>query len=85
DTIKASADYLNYLAKSMGTQPGKGQGKGLITKKGIEVVVQKKETIRVPRKKHTKTIIEETGQSEELADTVSLKETEDNKEERQLN
>ncbi|GKC90940.1 hypothetical protein Tco_1151589, partial [Tanacetum coccineum] len=33
DEIKASADYFNYLAKSIGNQPGKGQGKGLITKK----------------------------------------------------
>ncbi|GJX39574.1 hypothetical protein Tco_0252877 [Tanacetum coccineum] len=33
DEIKASADYLNFLVKLMGTQPGKGQGKGLITKK----------------------------------------------------
>ncbi|GKD79744.1 hypothetical protein Tco_1342365, partial [Tanacetum coccineum] len=65
DTIKASADYLNYLAKSMGTQSGKGRGKGLITKKGVEVDVQKKETIMAPKKKHTKTIFEEIGQSKE--------------------
>ncbi|GJY42456.1 hypothetical protein Tco_0429726 [Tanacetum coccineum] len=68
DEIKASANYSNYLAKSMGTQPGKSQGKRLITKKGIEVVVEKKKTIRIPRKKRTKTVIEETGQSKEIAD-----------------
>ncbi|GJT41013.1 hypothetical protein Tco_0940878 [Tanacetum coccineum] len=68
DEIKASANYLNYLAKSMGTQLGKGRGKRLITKKGIEVVVEKKKTIRIPRKKSTKTVIEETGQSKEIAD-----------------
>ncbi|GKD22101.1 hypothetical protein Tco_1223804 [Tanacetum coccineum] len=56
------------FTKSMGTQLTKGQGKWLITKKGIEVVVEKKETIRLPRKKRTKTVIEETGQSEEVAD-----------------
>ncbi|GJW86936.1 hypothetical protein Tco_0162276 [Tanacetum coccineum] len=33
DTIKASADYLNYLAKSTRTQSGEGQGKGLTTRK----------------------------------------------------
>ncbi|GJZ04638.1 hypothetical protein Tco_0537913 [Tanacetum coccineum] len=83
--IKASADYLNYLAKSVGTQPAKGQGKGLITKKGIEFVVRKKEIVKIPRKKHTKTVIEETGQSEELVDTVSLEETESDEEERHVN
>ncbi|GJV53579.1 hypothetical protein Tco_1449320 [Tanacetum coccineum] len=42
--IKASADYLNYLAKSMGTQPAKGR---------------------------------ETGQSEEVVNTVDSKETDE--------
>ncbi|GJR31296.1 hypothetical protein Tco_1107528 [Tanacetum coccineum] len=72
DTIKASADYLNYLAKSMGTQSGKGPGKGMITKKGVEVDVQKKETIMAPKKKRTKTIFEKIGPSKELADTVNM-------------
>ncbi|GKD26017.1 hypothetical protein Tco_1232231, partial [Tanacetum coccineum] len=43
----------------------------------------KKETITVPRKKRIKTIVEETGKSEELADSVSLEETKVNDEERQ--
>ncbi|GJZ18191.1 hypothetical protein Tco_0554314 [Tanacetum coccineum] len=47
DEIKASADYLNYLAKSMGTQPAKGQ------------------------------VIEETGKSEEVANTVDSEETDE--------
>ncbi|GJX70800.1 putative reverse transcriptase domain-containing protein [Tanacetum coccineum] len=86
DKIKASIDYLNYLAKSMGTQPNKGRGKGLITKKGSEVIVQKKpETIRIPRKKRTKIIIKKTSQSEELADTLSSEETDSDEEECQLN
>nr|GEY72510.1 UBN2 domain-containing protein [Tanacetum cinerariifolium] len=59
DKIKDYVDYLNYLAKSM----GKGQGKQLMTKKGIEFVVQKKETARIPRKKRTMTVIEETDES----------------------
>nr|GEY21400.1 retrovirus-related Pol polyprotein from transposon TNT 1-94 [Tanacetum cinerariifolium] len=63
EKIKVFVDYLYYLAKSIGNQPGKGRGNGLITKKGIEVVVEKKKTIRIPRKKRTKTVIEETGAS----------------------
>nr|GFC44729.1 hypothetical protein [Tanacetum cinerariifolium] len=87
DKIKAFAEYLNYMAKSTSTQSSKGQGKGLTIRKGIEVDVQKKkkETIKVPRKKRTKTFLEETGQSEDLADSVSLEETEANDEERHLN
>nr|GEV71966.1 hypothetical protein [Tanacetum cinerariifolium] len=81
DTIKAFTDYLNYLAKSIGTQPRKGQGKGLITKKAIKVILQKKETIRIPKKKYTKTIVEETSQSKELVDTLSLEESEADEEE----
>ncbi|GKC90267.1 hypothetical protein Tco_1150916 [Tanacetum coccineum] len=47
--------------------------------------VKKTETIRVPRKKRTKTVVEETGQSEELADSENLEEVEATKEERRLN
>ncbi|GJR27091.1 hypothetical protein Tco_1103323 [Tanacetum coccineum] len=83
EEIKASEDYLNYLAKSTGTQPVKvkGKGKGLLTKKGVEVVV---ETVRIPKKRRSETVIEETGQSEEVADTVDSEETEDDEEEPQL-
>ncbi|GJZ39603.1 hypothetical protein Tco_0586166 [Tanacetum coccineum] len=52
DEIKASADYLNYLAKSMGTQPDKEEA-------------------------YREIIIEETGQLEEVADTVDSEEIED--------
>nr|GEU67347.1 hypothetical protein [Tanacetum cinerariifolium] len=74
DEIKAYVDYLNYLAKSMGAQPVKGRGKGMLTKKGIEVVMEKIETIRVPRKKRADIVIEETGKSEEVADTIDSEE-----------
>ncbi|GJU71826.1 hypothetical protein Tco_1263231 [Tanacetum coccineum] len=77
DEFKASADYLNYLAKSVGTQPAKGQGKGMLTKKGVEVVVENIEIVRVLKKKRTETVIEETGQSEEVANTVDLEETDE--------
>ncbi|GJU10384.1 retrovirus-related pol polyprotein from transposon TNT 1-94 [Tanacetum coccineum] len=61
DEIKASADYLNYLAKSKGDQPAKVRGKGVLTKKAVEVVVEKTKIVRVPKKKRTKIVIEETG------------------------
>ncbi|GKE04311.1 hypothetical protein Tco_1396329 [Tanacetum coccineum] len=35
DEIKASAYYSNYLEKSMGDKPVKGNGKGLLTRKGV--------------------------------------------------
>ncbi|GJR78982.1 hypothetical protein Tco_0149767 [Tanacetum coccineum] len=37
DEIKASTDYSNYLAKSKVDKPVKGKGKGLMTRKGIQV------------------------------------------------
>ncbi|GKD65726.1 reverse transcriptase domain-containing protein, partial [Tanacetum coccineum] len=65
------------LSKSTGTQPikFKGKGKGLLTKKGVEAVM---ETVRILKKRRLKTNIKETGQSEEVADTVDSEETEDN-------
>ncbi|GKE61666.1 hypothetical protein Tco_1512033, partial [Tanacetum coccineum] len=83
EEIKAYEDYLNYLAKSTRTQPVKVKGKvkGLLTKKGVEVVM---EMVRIPKKRRSETVIEETGQSEEVADTVDSKETGDDEEEPQL-
>nr|GEU62464.1 hypothetical protein [Tanacetum cinerariifolium] len=83
EEIKAFEDYLNYLAKSIGTQhvKVKGRGKGFLTKKGVEVVV---ETVRIPKKRRSKTVIKETGQSEEVADTIDLEETKNDEEEPQL-
>nr|GEU59040.1 hypothetical protein [Tanacetum cinerariifolium] len=71
DAIKDSVDYLNYLAKSKGDQPVKGQGKGLLTKYGVEVVVENIEIIWVPKRKRTETVIEETCQSEEVPNRPS--------------
>ncbi|GJR95926.1 hypothetical protein Tco_0268100 [Tanacetum coccineum] len=70
DEIKASIDYSNYLEKSMRDKPVKGKGKGLLTRKGVEVAVQKIETIRVPKKKRIETFIKETTPSKEVADTI---------------
>nr|GEX10215.1 hypothetical protein [Tanacetum cinerariifolium] len=68
DKIKASADYSEYLAKSLGTKPFKSHGKGLLTKQGVKVVVER---VSIAKKRRLKTMIEETGQSEEVADTKS--------------
>ncbi|GJU57567.1 retrovirus-related pol polyprotein from transposon TNT 1-94 [Tanacetum coccineum] len=83
EEIKTSEDYLNYLAKSMGTQPVKvkGKGKGLLINKGVKFVI---ETVRIPKKRRSDTVIEETGQSKEVADTIDSEETEDDEEEPQL-
>ncbi|GJW45886.1 hypothetical protein Tco_0077532 [Tanacetum coccineum] len=76
DEIKDSNDYSEYLAKSSGTQPVKGKGKvkGLITKKDLEVALN---NIRVPKKKRTKTLFEESAQSEGVEDDVDSKEIEE--------
>ncbi|GKF86238.1 hypothetical protein Tco_0254065 [Tanacetum coccineum] len=39
--------------------------------------MEKKETVIIPRKKRAKTVIEETGQSKKVAQTVDLEETEE--------
>nr|GEU81597.1 retrovirus-related Pol polyprotein from transposon TNT 1-94 [Tanacetum cinerariifolium] len=48
--------YSLYLAKSKGEKPVKGRDKGLVTKKGVKVVVEKIETLCVPKKKHDETL-----------------------------
>ncbi|GKA11916.1 hypothetical protein Tco_0691462 [Tanacetum coccineum] len=76
DEIKASADYSEYLTKSKGGKP-KGRVKGLVTNKGVEVVVEKIATVRVPKKKRIATIIEQSGQSEGVEDDAEAEETEE--------
>ncbi|GKB79672.1 hypothetical protein Tco_0946567, partial [Tanacetum coccineum] len=76
DEIKASADYSEYLAKFKGGKP-KGRGKGLLTKKGVEVVVVKIETVRVLKKRRTKIVIEQFGQSKGVEDDADSEETEE--------
>nr|GEY06211.1 hypothetical protein [Tanacetum cinerariifolium] len=74
DDIKVIADYLEYLTKSLGTQPAKGKGKGkwMITKKDLEVALK---NIRVLKKKRIETVFEETVQFEGVEDDVDSKET----------
>ncbi|GJS94317.1 hypothetical protein Tco_0801285 [Tanacetum coccineum] len=75
DEIKASVHYLNYLAKSKGEKLVKCRGKGLLTKKGVQIVVEKIKTKHVPNKKNTKAVIKETDQLEDVADTIYSEET----------
>nr|GFD46835.1 hypothetical protein [Tanacetum cinerariifolium] len=79
DEIKTSVDYSKYLAKSKGGKP-KGGGIGLLTKKGVEVVVEKIETVRVPKKKRTETVIDQSGQSKEVVEPVDSEETKEDEE-----
>ncbi|GJX81069.1 hypothetical protein Tco_0329218 [Tanacetum coccineum] len=46
-------------------------------KKSGFFVVEKKETIKILRKKHIETVIEQTGQSEKVADIVDSEETDE--------
>ncbi|GKC06163.1 hypothetical protein Tco_0997773 [Tanacetum coccineum] len=48
--------------------------KGLLTKKGIKVAVER---VSIPKRRRSKTVIKETGQSEEVADAVDSKEEEE--------
>ncbi|GJT31635.1 hypothetical protein Tco_0922054 [Tanacetum coccineum] len=73
---QASADYTDYLEKSKGGNP-KGHGKGLVSKKGVEVVVEKIASVRVPRKKRTETVIEQCGQSKGVEDDADFEEIEE--------
>nr|GEY64932.1 hypothetical protein [Tanacetum cinerariifolium] len=75
DEIKDFGDYSEYLAKYLGTKPVKTRGKGLITKKGAKVDVEKIATVRVPKKKRAEIVIEQSGQSEGVEDEAESNET----------
>ncbi|GJX92142.1 hypothetical protein Tco_0345468 [Tanacetum coccineum] len=76
DEIKASADYADYLANTKGGKL-KGRGKGPVTMKGVEVVVEKIAYVRVPKTKRTYTLTEQSGQSEGVEDDADFEETEE--------
>ncbi|GKA57678.1 hypothetical protein Tco_0756866 [Tanacetum coccineum] len=81
DNIKAFAEYSEYLAKSKRSKPIKatGRGKGLLTKQGVEIAVKR---VSIPKRRRSKTVIEEVGQFEEVVDDdVDSDETKDDKEE----
>ncbi|GKF71378.1 hypothetical protein Tco_0207492 [Tanacetum coccineum] len=67
DEIKASAEYLEYLAKSKGSAPVKaiGRGKVFLTKQGVAIAVKR---VSIPKRRRSKTMIEEVAQSEEVVD-----------------
>ncbi|GKE20907.1 hypothetical protein Tco_1432419 [Tanacetum coccineum] len=81
DNIKAFAEYSEHLAKSKRSKPIKAtcRGKGLLTKQGVEIAVER---VSIPKRRRSKTIIKEVGQFEEVVDDdVNSDETEDDKEE----
>ncbi|GJV29044.1 hypothetical protein Tco_1385492 [Tanacetum coccineum] len=74
DDIKTSDAYMKYLTKAKGGKPAKGHGKGLLTKQHVKVVVER---VSIPKRRRLKTMIEETDQSEKVADTIDLEEIEE--------
>ncbi|GJY63362.1 retrovirus-related pol polyprotein from transposon TNT 1-94 [Tanacetum coccineum] len=73
DEIKASDDYAKYLVKYLGSKPVKTPGKGLFTKQGVEIYVER---VSIAKRRRLKTMIEETGQSGGVEDEVDSEETE---------
>ncbi|GJY70893.1 hypothetical protein Tco_0474596 [Tanacetum coccineum] len=81
DDIKASAEYLEYLVRSKGFTPIKatGRGKGVLTKEGVHVAVQINSILK---RRRSKTVTEEIGQSEGVDDDeVDSEDTEEEEEE----
>ncbi|GKD37656.1 hypothetical protein Tco_1257863 [Tanacetum coccineum] len=79
DVIKAFADYSEYLEKSKGSAPVKATdiGKGLLMKEGVEIAVER---VSIPKRRRSKTIIEQVAQYEEGADVVDSEMTEEDEE-----
>ncbi|GKB67261.1 hypothetical protein Tco_0928673 [Tanacetum coccineum] len=71
DEIKASAEYSEYLAKSKGSAPIKatGRGKGLLTKQGVEIAVER---VSTPKRGWSKTS-EGSGITLEIPDELVFK------------
>ncbi|GKC68232.1 hypothetical protein Tco_1100830, partial [Tanacetum coccineum] len=73
DDIKASAEYSEHLKKATGgSTPVVKGGKGLLSKKGVEIAV---EQLRIPKKRRSKTVTEEVYESEQMDDHGDSKET----------
>ncbi|GKC12176.1 hypothetical protein Tco_1008958 [Tanacetum coccineum] len=78
DDIKASAEYSKYLAKSRGVTPIKTGGKGLFTKQGVEIAVDR---VSIPKRRRSKKVTKEVGQSEGIDyNEVDYEETKEDKE-----
>ncbi|GKE41953.1 hypothetical protein Tco_1469237 [Tanacetum coccineum] len=75
DDIKTSAMYLKYLKKAVGgSTPVVKGGKRLLSKKGVEIVMER---LRVPKRKRSKTSTEDVYESEQMDDLGDSEETED--------
>ncbi|GJR42621.1 hypothetical protein Tco_1310724 [Tanacetum coccineum] len=59
------------------TNKAKGKVKGLLTKQWVEIIVER---VSIPKRIHSKTVIEETGQSKEVVDAVDSEETREEEE-----
>ncbi|GJU74818.1 hypothetical protein Tco_1266223 [Tanacetum coccineum] len=80
DDIKAFDAYMEYLTKAKEGKRAKGHGKGLVTKKGVELAIEKIATVGVPNKKRTEIVIKQTGKSEDVEDDVYSEEIEEEEE-----
>ncbi|GJV15298.1 hypothetical protein Tco_1360621 [Tanacetum coccineum] len=80
DDIKAFDAYMEYLTKAKEGKRAKGHGKGLVTKKGVELAIEKIATVGVPNKKRTEIVIKQTGKSEDVEDNVDSEETKEDEE-----
>ncbi|GJY44783.1 hypothetical protein Tco_0432996 [Tanacetum coccineum] len=62
--------YSEYMEKSKGSAPIKAtrRGKGLLTKQGVEIAVER---VSTPKRGWSKTVIEEVAQSEQVVDDYS--------------
>nr|GEU83454.1 ribonuclease H-like domain-containing protein [Tanacetum cinerariifolium] len=74
--LMSSLDHPNgvpdAVSTSLGTKHANTRGKGLLTKKGIEVVIKR---VSILKRRHSKTVIKDFDQSKEVADVVDYKET----------
>nr|GEV87416.1 hypothetical protein [Tanacetum cinerariifolium] len=78
DDIKAYAEYLEYLAKSGGVAPVKTRVKGLLTKQGVEINMER---VSIHKRRRSKTVTEEVGQYKGINDDeVNYEETKEDKE-----
>ncbi|GJV30638.1 hypothetical protein Tco_1387086 [Tanacetum coccineum] len=76
DNIKAYVEYSEYLEKSKGSAPIKatGRGKGFLTKQGVEIAIER---VSIPKRRRSKTMVEEVRQSKEVAEDVDSEETDE--------
>ncbi|GJS14075.1 hypothetical protein Tco_0408547 [Tanacetum coccineum] len=79
DVIKAFGNYSEYLEKSKGSAPVKATdiGKGLLMKEGVEIAVER---VSIPKRRRSKTVIEQVAQYEEGENVVDSEMTEEDEE-----